>query len=211
MQFRHRALAVVAAAGVALVPALVGASSASAEPGNKSLAKVLLADTTKKGNPSFDHNGKDFDILTAAVLGVLDAKPKSAVSVLTDGNVKLTAFLPTDGAFMRTGKALGITAKSEERLATKYVKALGVDGLESVLLYHVVPGAKINAATAAESDGAKLKTALGQKIRVNVTHDGIVIKDRNPDVADPKVIITDINKGNKQIAHAINRVLLPSL
>jgi len=211
MQFRHRAIAVAAAAGVALVPALIGASSASAKPGSEPLAGVLLADTTKKGNPSFDDKGKDFDILTAAVLAVLDAKPNSAVSILTDGNARLTAFLPTDGGFERTGKALGITAHSEERLATKYVKTLGVDGLESVLLYHVVAGVKINAAAAADSDGAQLETALGQNIRVNVTHDGIFIKDKATDVANPKVIIVDINKGNKQIGHGINRVLLPKL
>jgi hypothetical protein len=31
------------------------------------------------------------------------------------------------------------------------------------------------------------------------------------DARDPKVIIPDINKGNKQIGHGINRVLLPAL
>jgi hypothetical protein len=69
MQFRHRALAVVAAAGVALVPALVGASSASAEPGNKSLAKVLLADTTKKGNLRHPHRGSARCPRCEAVIG----------------------------------------------------------------------------------------------------------------------------------------------
>ena len=97
-----------------------------------------------------------------------------------------------------------------EKLAGKYVSALGVDGLESVLLYHVVPGAKINANAAMQADGAKLETALGQKITVNVTKQGIFLKDGAKDVSDPKVIVTNINRGNKQIAHAINRVLLPA-
>lgn len=210
MNVRHRIIAVAVAAGVGLAPVLVGATSANAEAGTKSLAKVLLKDTKKNGSPSFDKNGGDFDILTAAVLGVLDAKPGSSVGVLTDGSVKLTAFLPTDAAFERTGKALGLKAKNEEKLAGKYVNALGVKGLEDVLLYHVVPGVKINAGDAAKSDGAKLETALGQKITVNVKKDGIFLKDRNRDVKNPKVIVTNINQGNKQIAHGINRVLLPA-
>ena len=106
---------------------------------------------------------------------------------------------------------LGIKAKNEAKRATKYVNRLGVDGVESVLLYHVIAGQKINAKTAAGADGAKLETALGQKFTVNVTHEGIFLKDRARDIANPKVIVTDINKGNKQIAHAINRVLLPAL
>ena len=78
-----------------------------------------------------------------------------------------------------------------------------------VLLYHVVPGAKINAKAAAQSDDVKLDMANGQTVKVNVTKDGILLKDKAREIANPKVIVTDINKGNKQIAHAINRVLLP--
>ena len=43
--------------------------------------------------------GGDFDILDKAVHTVLAAKPRSAVAVLADGSVRLTAFLPTDRAF----------------------------------------------------------------------------------------------------------------
>ena len=37
-----------------------------------------------------------FGLVTAAVLAVLKAKPKSPVKVLTEGNVTLTAFIPND-------------------------------------------------------------------------------------------------------------------
>jgi hypothetical protein len=203
-------IAVSIAASLAAAPLVMFSTTANAAPGTKSLASVLLKDTTNAGNPKFDDNGKDFDILTAAVLAVLADDPGSPVSVLTDGDVTLTAFLPTDNAFRRTGNVLDITARNEERLAGKYVDALGVSGVEAVLLYHVVPGAKINANAAAEADGVELETALGQDIEVNVTRDGIFIKDMS-DARDPKVIIPDINKGNKQIGHGINRVLLPAL
>ena len=210
MTTRRKVGAAALVAALAIAPVAATSLSAQAAPGTKSLASVLLKDT-KGGKPSFDKNGRDFDILTAAVLGVLAADPSSPVSVLTDGNVRLTAFLPTDRAFVRTGKVLGLKAKSEGALAGKYVDALGVDGLESVLLYHVIPGVTITAKDAAKSDGAVLTTALGQKVKVNVTKNGIYLKDGNRDVADPKVVITDINKGNKQIAHGINGVLLPKM
>lgn len=204
-----RAAAVAVAAGVVVAPLAI-AGPAHAEPGTKSLASILLKDTTE-GQPNFDRNGSDFDILTAAVLAVLADDSESAVGVLTDGSVKLTAFLPVDDAFARTAKDLGVEAKSEKGLTTKLVDTFGVDGLEAILLYHVAPGVKINAKTAAESDGAKLSMANEQTVEVNVTKDGIFLKDKNQDVANPKVIVTDINKGNLQIAHAINRVLLPNL
>jgi uncharacterized surface protein with fasciclin (FAS1) repeats len=213
MLTRHRITAAATAAGLAAVPAalaLAPAASAAA-PKPTSLADVLLADTTN-GKPSFDKNGKDFDILTAAVLGVLKAKPKSAVGVLTKADVKLTAFIPTDSAFRKTAKVLGITADREARIATRIVATLGVNKVEKVLLYHVVPGAKITSDVAAGADGAHLQTALGASIAVNVRDSGsIYLRDANKKVANPKVVAVDINRApqNKQIAHAINGVLLP--
>src|SRR5829696_201823 len=143
MNLRSRVAAVAVATGVLVAP-LALAGPAQAAPGTKSLASILLKDTTE-GQPNFDKNGQDFDILTAAVLAVLDADPESAVGLLTDGEVRLTAFIPVDAGFVRTAKALGVEAKSEKGLVNKLVDAFGVDGIEEILLYHVVPGAKINA------------------------------------------------------------------
>lgn len=207
MKFRTRAVALAAAAGLAAPLMLAG--PAQAAPGTTSLGEVLLADTDS-GQPSFDKNGDDFDILTAAVLAVLGENEESPVGLLLDGEVTLTAFIPTDKAFERTAADLGITAKNEAKLTGKLVDALGLDNIEFTLLYHVVPGAKINAKAAAQADGAKLDMANGQTVKVNVTKKGILLKDKAKDVANPKVIVTDINKGNNQIAHAINRVLLPT-
>ncbi len=209
MNIRRRTIAALAAVSLAATPALALAPTAQAK--GTALAEILLADTKKNGSPSFDKNKGDFDILTAAVLAVLDANPHSAVSVLTDPSVKLTAFIPTDGGFKATAKDLGIKAGKEETVTKKLVKALGADGVESVLLYHVVPGAKINAKKASQADGAKLETALGQNIKVKVSKKGITLKDKGGQ--NPMVVATDINKGkkNKQIAHAIDRVLVPNL
>ena len=51
--------------------------------------------------------------------------------------------------------------------------------------------------------------ASGGTVRVKVRYVFIKLVDADPDDANPYVIKADINKGNKQIAHAIDRVLRP--
>ncbi|MGL5809307.1 MAG: fasciclin domain-containing protein [Nocardioides sp.] len=197
----------------ALIPAVVmavaatalGTAPAEAARGNTSLVEVLAADGVK-----LDHNWHDFDIVEQAAFAVLKAKPDSAVGVLADGNVKLTAFVPTDRAFRKlvfdlTGKRMS------ERKVFKTVASLGIDTVEAVLLYHVVPGAPITYATAKKANGAKLTTAGGGTITVKVRHGVVRLKDADRDDLNPRVLrsLKNINKGNKQIAHGINRVLRP--
>ncbi len=194
----------LAAAGL-----VVAAAPAPAAParglGTTSLATVLAADGQK-----FDSNGKDFDVVEAAVYAVAAAKPKSPVLVLADGKVRLTAFAPTDQAFRTLVADLtGKKYKSEAKVFKK-VAALGIDTVEQVLLYHVVPGATITAAKAVDADGAKLKTAAGTTVKVKVVHGVVTLVDKDPDAVNATVIVTDINKGNKQIAHGVDRVLRPA-
>ncbi len=173
--------------------------------GEKSLADVLTAKS------SFDKNAKNFDILTAAVLAVLKAKPESPLKVLTDGSAALTAFIPTDGAFKNLVKALTKKNPKDEAAAFKTVAGLGINKVEQILLYHVVPGSTIVSEVALGADGAALKTALaGKSIKVSV-HAGMHIDlgDYSA-LKDPRVSAADINRGNRQIAQAINAVLLPT-
>lgn len=209
------AAATATAAGLALA---TGATAASASTtgrscpadGAESLASVLLAD----GN-QFDRNSRDFDIVTEAALAVLTAKPDSPVGVLTDGSVALTAFLPTDKAFKTLVLSLTGTTPKSERAAFEAVAGLGIDTVETVLLYHVVPGATITGKQAARSNGAELTTAQGGTLEVKVTSHRawrtISLVDADPDARNARVIRTDINrdKDNVQIAHAVDRVLRP--
>ena len=198
------------AAVTALVTAGLGAPAAQAHGkskplGTKSLAAVLTADTS-----GFDRNGRDFDVLTAAVLAVLDAKPNSAVKVLTDGNVALTTFAPTDGAFRQLARELTHKRLAPTELsAFKTVAGLGIDTVEAVLLYHVVPGATIDKKAAFRADGARLTTAAGSKIKVDVRWHRVTLVDADRNDRNPTVVVFNTNKGNKQIAHAVNRVLRP--
>ena len=188
------------------------ASAAPAAPtGNRSLAAVLTAN----GNGQFDSNPFDYDIVTQAVLAVVAAKPSSPVALLANGDVALTAFLPSDFAFRDLVRQLtGKTYGSEKQVFDALVAAAGVDTIEAVLLYHVVPGATITSADAVKADGAVLTTAQGGTITVDVLVSwlGIVrLVDQDPSDANPYLnpFALNINKGNKQIAHGITAVLRP--
>ncbi len=196
--------AAVGATALAPAPAMAGAAP-EARQGNTSLAEVLGADGT-----AFDQNWGDYDIVEAAAYAVIKAKPESPVALLADGKTRLTAFIPTDKAFRGlvkdlTGKKLG-----NEKKVFKAVAGLGIDTVETVLLYHVVPGKTITAAQAVDADGASLPTALtGASLTVQVAKGNVKLVDLDPNDGNAKVIQPDINKGNKQIAHGINKVLRP--
>jgi uncharacterized surface protein with fasciclin (FAS1) repeats len=204
-------LATLTVAGTALTLVAPTASAATShrELGTTPLASVLTSD----GN-TFDHNWGDYDIVTEAVLAVLAAKPDSPVAVLTDGHTPVTAFIPKDRAFRRlVGDLTGKHLRSEKKVF-KAVAGLGIDTVETVLLYHVVPGATITKRAALKSDGAALTTAQGSTVTVNVIrgrHHHRVVKliDQDRNDRNPKVVAFNLNKGNRQIAHGINRVLRP--
>ena len=202
-------------AATLLATSALGVPAAQAGGKHKPLGKTSLAQVLTKDTSGFDRNPRDFDILTAAVLAVLKAKPNSSVNVLTDGSVALTAFVPTDGAFRQLVRE--ITHKRHlpgEKAAFTAVAGLGIDTVEAVLLYHVVPGATIDRRAALRADGAKLATAAGASIEVDVrrywhryAQVRLIDADRND--RNARIVVFDINKGNRQIAHAVNRVMRP--
>ena len=203
MRTRNKVVAGVAAGALALTSLVATPAQAA---GTTSLATVL-----NTANASYDRNWADFDILTAAVNAVLTAKPTSAVSVLADGTKELTAFIPTDRAFRKLVKDLGGKTLKTEAKVFEAVAALGIDTVEQVLLYHVVLGAPITKAAAqAVPAGTTLTTAQGGTITVRVGT-SLILRDKATKNSNPKVILNraDINAGNNQIAHAIDRVLLP--
>jgi uncharacterized surface protein with fasciclin (FAS1) repeats len=186
-----------------------GAATQHERAGSKSLAQVLAQDGTK-----LDRNWQDLDILEAAVLTVVQAKPTSPVALLTDGSVRLTAFLPTDEAFRDlVGDLTGKRPRTEKKVVAQLLSLVDVDTIEAVLLYHVVAGATLTSpkVVAAATKGTKLVTAQGGKVKVVDRKGNITLVDRDPDLADPVVILNgvDINRGNRQVGHAIDRVLLP--
>jgi uncharacterized surface protein with fasciclin (FAS1) repeats len=204
------ALAVTSSTALAAtaVPAQASEAGSAPCPGTTSLAAVLAAD-----GHHFDGSWNDFDIVDRAVSTVLKAKPGSAVAVLADGSQRVTAFLPTDRAFRRLVTDLTGTRPASERATFRAVAhGFDVDTIEAVLLYHVVPGATITYAQARQADGASLPTALsGASVRVHVVDGRVKLRDLDPDAANARVLpgARNLNRGNKQIAHGISRVLRP--
>ena len=208
---KRRVSAVLAASALALTAVQATAPAANAKAvGEDSLAALLTSD----GN-TFDKNKSDFDIVTEAALAVVAAKPDSPVALLADGTQRLTVFAPTDQAFRLLVKDLtGKTIKSEKKIFSSLVELAGVDTIEQVLLYHVVPGKTLTSKKVLKADGAKLTTAQGGKVKVDIKKKPslrIFLKDRDKNDRDPRVVLTalDLNKGNKQVAHGIDRVLRP--
>lgn len=206
MRTTFKRVATIGAA--ALLGAAVIAPTAQAADGDTSLASVL-----KVGQSKFDKDFTDFDILTRAAETVLAAKPDSNVKLLADGSVALTVFAPTDQAFINLASTLTGKKIKTEAAAFKAVAGLGVDTVEQVLLYHVVPGGPILSGDALKANGAKLKSAdMNKTIKVKVTKKpNIILIDKAKKIANPRVNLdqVDINKGNQQVAHGINGVLLP--
>ncbi|WP_432476666.1 fasciclin domain-containing protein [Nocardioides sp. GXQ0305] len=196
------AVAVVAAASLTAAPAQADGL------GQTSLAEVLAADGLE-----FDETWTDFDILDQAVNDVIAAKPNSAVAVLADGSVRLTAFAPTDRAFRRLVEDITGSKPDDEASAYDTLSTVGVDTIESILLYHVVPGAPIDYRSATKAGGAKLETANGKRLEVDYRKKKglvyLVDKDRNDKNAFVLRPAKNINKGNRQIAHGVSAVLRP--
>jgi uncharacterized surface protein with fasciclin (FAS1) repeats len=197
---------------LALATVLATAAPASAHARTHTLGTSSLAALLAKDGSGFDRKWNDFDITDNAVQAVLKAKPKSAVAVLADGTVPLTAFLPTDRAFRRLAHDLtGTWYNKESDVFNAVAGALGIETIEAVLLYHVVPRATITYRAALRSNGAVLTTALsGATIKVKVQCRAFVsLQDLDQDSPNPYVVKRNLNKGNVQIAHGINRVLRP--
>ena len=207
---RTVSLALVGAALTATVAAPITAAATPAPAG--SVLALLEADGT-----AFDGNWYDFDILEAAARTVLAAKPDSTVAALAVADANLTVFAPNDRAFQvlvasLTGKWYG----TEEGVVNGLVTALGasaVDTIESVLLYHVVPG-KTTWAGLTTLNGKSVTTVLGPTIGIryypwlNVG----VLMDQDPNAANPWIVNSkrDIMVGSSSVVHGIALVLRPA-
>jgi len=149
-----------------------------------------------------------------ASVGMMDATTLGKIEVRgTDAGEFLNRIYTN--AFKKLAQDLsGKKLTTEKKVTTWLAKNAGIDTIETVLLYHVVPGATIASKDAVNADGAQLTTAQGGTITVDVIVKwlGLVkLVDQDPTDANPYLnpFALDINKGNKQIAHGITAVLRP--
>ena len=188
-------------------------SPVSANAATDDLKSMPLTDVWNLPSAEFDRNSADVDIFTSVFMDVWGQLPESPVQAIANGNTALTAFVPTDAAFRSLVKYLtGKTLKTEQAVANA-VMGLGAKTVEKVILYHVIVGDPILSPDALKANGAKLNAASGETVGVSVKGTTITLIDKVKKYKNPTVILAavDINKGNKQVAHAINQVLLPTL
>jgi uncharacterized surface protein with fasciclin (FAS1) repeats len=128
-------------------------------PPSQTLAQILLSDSAGDDANGFDTNSKDFDIVTQAVLLYPDL-----VAAASNPDLKLTVFLPNDGAFRKLVKDLSGQRLRSESEVFAAVAALGLDTVKTVLTYHIILGSAIDYDTALQSDGAVLTTLQGRVV-----------------------------------------------
>ncbi|WP_425045347.1 fasciclin domain-containing protein [Primorskyibacter sp. S87] len=169
-------------------------------PGNDAPTITGILNASGSG---FDQNAADFDILRTAV------ETAKLDGLLDDSSIDVTAFAPTDGAFVNLAQALGYGQSDEEGAWGYLVEALTLLGggdpiplLTQVLQYHVA-GESLQASQVLSS--MTIPTLQGGSLGVN----GTQLQDADPDIADPNIIVTDIQAANG-IVHGIDGVLLPA-
>lgn len=135
----------------------------------------------------------DFNSLVAAVLAVDPA----VAAALSNDDAILTVFAPTDQAFADLLGALGVSSLEEA------IAAVGMEGLKTILLYHVVDGC----ATSNDlKNGMMIPTLQGESLMVDLRNRAIV--DKTGTGAGLVHGAINILTSNGYV-HTIDKVLLP--
>lgn len=133
---------------------------------------------------------------TSLVAAVLAADPAIAAA-LSDEDAVYTVFAPTNQAFADLLSALGLASLEDA------VDAIGVEGLSTILLYHVVDACAFSNNL---EDGLVVTTLQGETIEVDLDNLELIDKSNSPAglVASGLDILT-----SNGIIHTIDKVLLP--
>ena len=167
-----------------------------------------------------DGNPYDFDIVTKAVLVTgADATLASLPS--------FTLFAPNDRAFEVLANKLGLLGPNhrfgptvdEKAVTLALVGALGADKIRQVLLYHVLPGAKVTGKQVLSGPFfSRLTMANGQKLGVTVLSRSaafpiIILSDKDGSLFNDYVVRSkiDVVQTPNVVVHGISDVLLPTL
>ncbi len=200
--------AATAVAVAVAAPAVATKKPPAAPAATPTIADVLLSDAAGDKD-GFDHNSRDYDIVTQAVLAFPDLTAAAA-----NKDAELTVFAPNDYAFrMLVWDLTKKWYRTEAQTFAALVEAAGLPTIKTVLTYHIVPKA-IPASVAITADGAELDTLQGGKITVDVIGGkkwkAIKLIDLDTNDRNPWVVQTDIGgKLENGYIHGISRVLRP--
>ena len=134
-----------------------------------------------------------FSVLLDAVL----AADPSVAALLSDPDAVVTVFAPTNEAFIDLLGALNLGSLEE------LIEAIGIDGLTTVLAYHVVDACAFSNDL---EDGLEITTLQGESITVDL--DNLQLQDASDVPAGLVGDCLDVLTANG-IVHTIDKVLLP--
>ncbi len=218
MPFKQRLVATAAAVGLAAGTALAAAPAASALTPEET-TDFLGQLTASYTDPTVESDGNpyDFDIVTKAAL-------VTGADGILAGLDSFTLFAPNDRAFEVLAKDLGLLPKGYRFSATvdetqifNAIAGLGVDTITAVLLYHVVPNAKLTGSDVVSGSWyKKLTMANDQKLKVFVLSKRapfIVLGDQDGRFFNDTVVRSkiDVIETDNTVVHGISNVLLPKL
>lgn len=134
---------------------------------------------------------------TQNIIGLATESAKTLAAAVTaadlvttlEGTGPFTVFAPTDAAFAAIQKDVDNLLKPENKAK-----------LANILTYHVVSGKHMAADL---EDGAELTTVQGEKLKVSVNGDKVMIGGANVTTAD-----VDASNG---VVHLIDKVLMPKM
>ncbi len=192
--------AATAVAVAVAAPAVATKKPPAAPAATPTIADVLLSDAAGDKD-GFDHNSRDYDIVTQAVLAFPDLTAAAA-----NKDAELTVFAPNDYAFrMLVWDLTKKWYRTEAQTFAALVEAAGLPTIKTVLTYHIVPKA-IPASVAITADGAEITVdVIGGKKWKAIKLIDLDTNDRNP-----WVVQTDIGgKLENGYIHGISRVLRP--
>lgn len=199
-----RRILATAAASAALVTGLATAPASAQEAG------PTLADVLDAQGGGTDRNWYDFDILAAGVdaAGLSDA--------LDDPAADLTVFLPNDRAFQALvadlyGPLYWFARESTilDKLVELETSAPGT--LQTVILYHAVPGQIPSSVALSVPRGTPLTTLQGGTIRVTPFFGTAFLADQDRNDIDPFLVRSKLDiQASNGIAHGISFVLRPA-
>lgn len=197
-------VAAVAAAGLLATTVTAPAGAAPRQEGDPG----TITDIVAASGEGFDTNGRDYDVLLAAVTAA------DLGETLATPGLDVTVWAPKDRAFVRTAQDLGFTgADTDEEGAWNFLVAalteIGggdpIPTLTTILLYHVTPDARGPGRVLAAT---RFPTLAEKGIRH--IPDTLTLIDKDPDIPNPRLVPAAINiKASNGKIHTINRVLIP--
>ncbi|MDT7827552.1 fasciclin domain-containing protein [Pricia sp. S334] len=168
---------------------------------DKVLVPQAVLDALNAEMPSEDLQTLTEIVVEAEVLSVLEAAViKAGLAETLSSEGPFTVFAPTDDAFLALLDILGDNYMSLD----DFDEEAEIDLLRDILLYHVIPDAKVEEGDLSEFS---VGTALADNsIQVIASGDTFVLGDASDTKAN--IVDTDIQASNG-VAHTIDKVLLP--